>query len=241
MKIVTIFNNKGGVGKTTTTINLAYDIAKQGGKALVIDLDPQENTTWFFKKLNSRTTIYKVLQRGANIDNAIRKTNTDGLDIVPGSTATELINGIDENTLKNILESSKKVQEYDVVIIDCPPSTQISTINALIAADRIIIPVKPDRYSLVGLGKTIRAIQEVTEKDNTKALLTNYVSNKNNNKIVQELIESGANIYGSAIRYSRLADSSISTRRPLSRHKKLSKIAEDYESLAEEIIEELDL
>lgn len=241
MRIITIFNNKGGVGKTTTAINLAYDIVNQGGRVLIIDMDPQENTTWFLKKLNSAKTIYKVMQFNASIEKAIRKTQFENLDIVPGSTGTALIGGISENVLKDALNKSQKVQGYDAVIIDCGPSTQIYTINALMAADRIIIPVKPDRYSLIGLNKTVMSINDITGEDKTKALLTNYVSNKNNNKIVTELIESGANIYSSAIRYSRMADSSIATRRPLSRHKKLSGIAEDYENLTNEVITELGL
>lgn len=241
MKIITVFNNKGGVGKTTTAINVAYDIARQGGKVLVVDMDPQENTTWFLKGLNSRRNIYKVLMFDEDFGKAIKKTQFKDIDLVPGCTATELVIGISENVLKDAIKASEKAQEYDAIVIDCGPSAQIYTINALMAADRIIIPVKPDRYSLTGLSKTMMSIKDITGEDKTKALLTNYVSNKTNNKVVAELIESGANIYSSVIRYSRMADSSIATRRPLSRHKRLSNIAEDYESLTNEIITELEM
>lgn len=184
-RIISLCNQKGGVGKSTTTQNLAVFLAALGKRVLVVDIDPQANTTSGFG-INQRKlekSIYHVLIGKTPIDSVIKKTGVLSVEIIPASSALAgaAIELIDirhrEYKLKEALEKIRR--KYDFVVIDSPPSLGLLTINALTAAQKIIIPVQCEYYALEGLADLLRTIQLVNTNLKTRvavmgALLTMY-------------------------------------------------------------------
>ncbi|MEY8000735.1 ParA family protein [Clostridium sp. Mt-5] len=174
MKVISIFNQKGGVGKTTTCINLSAYLAMQGYKVLDIDIDPQGNTTsgLGIDKRNVESSIYDILASEANMDEIIKKCELiDNFYIIPSTmelagAEIELIDRRSrENILKNKLKSLK--QKFDFIFIDCPPSLGLLTINALTASRSVIIPIQCEFYALEGVGQLINTIQLVRKSLNS--------------------------------------------------------------------------
>ncbi len=166
-KAIAIFNQKGGVGKTTTNVNLSACLASLGRKILVIDIDPQGNTTSGFgiDKSNISLSIYDVLINRVDVREAVIPTKIDNLSIVPSNTElagaeielTESKNR--ELTLKNAIESIKG--DFDFIFIDCPPSLGLLTINALVASDSVVIPIQCEYYALEGVSQLMNTIKLV--------------------------------------------------------------------------------
>jgi chromosome partitioning protein len=172
-KAIAIFNQKGGVGKTTTNINLAACLAVKGKKILVLDIDPQGNTTSGLgvSKTGQEFTTYDVLTNSdLNIDDAIVHTQTEGLDLISGSVElagaeVELVQ-LDhrESRLKTALAPIKS--RYDYIFIDCPPSLGLLTINSLTAVDSVLIPIQCEYYALEGVSQLMSTIEIVKAKLN---------------------------------------------------------------------------
>lgn len=171
-KTIAVFNQKGGVGKTTTNVNLSASIGQLGKKVLVLDMDPQGNTTsgYGIDKNEVENTIYEVIIDGLDIRNAIIKTEFDNIDIV--SSASEL-SGAEielskkkdrEYKLKNSLLKIK--DEYDYIFIDCPPSLGLLTINCLTAVDSVLIPIQCEYYALEGVSQLMSTFQLVKKRLN---------------------------------------------------------------------------
>lgn len=168
MKVITFTNQKGGVGKTTSAVNMAAFIAESGKKVLLVDMDPQGNATSGvgIDKLHMRKNIYHVLIGKCNVNNAIFATRYKNLDILPANTdlagaEVELV-GIAvgrESLLKNSLSAIEK--KYDIAIIDCPPSLGLLTINALTASDTIFVPIQCEFYALEGLSQLMYTVKQV--------------------------------------------------------------------------------
>lgn len=166
-KTIAIFNQKGGVGKTTTNVNLSACIGKKGKKVLVIDLDPQGNTTSGFgiDKSELEFTIYDVLLDEKDIKDVIIETEFENIHIL--SSSTELAGAEIELTtvdnrefiLKNIIENIKN--DYDYIFIDCPPSLGMLTINSLTAVDSVLIPIQCEYYALEGVSQLMETIMLV--------------------------------------------------------------------------------
>jgi len=166
-KTIAIANQKGGVGKTTTAINLSASLATLGKKILLIDTDPQGNATngFGFEQNKLEKTTYEVLIGEEEIENAILKTELPGLSLLPANinlvgAEIELVNFIGrEKILKQRISSINN--EYDFIIIDCPPSLGLLTINALTSADSVLIPVQCEYYALEGLSKLLNTIHMI--------------------------------------------------------------------------------
>ena len=164
-KIISITNQKGGVGKTTTCVNLAAFIAKEGNRVLIIDMDPQGNASSAVgvEPTKDDNTIYEVLIGECSIREAIYQSVMPGLDVLPSTVdlsgaEVELVHlNNRENILKDALSQVKR--EYDFIFIDCPPSLSLLTVNALTATDSIIIPIQCEYFALVGLGQLMNTVK----------------------------------------------------------------------------------
>lgn len=173
-KIISITNQKGGVGKTTTAINLSAALAEANQNVLVIDFDPQANaTSGFGVELGDEDkTVMDVIRGKADIKKAIIETNVKNLDILAGDVELsvlelELLDKPEkEKKLKKVVD--KISSEYDYIVIDCPPSVGMLTVNALVASDSVIIPVQCEYFSLEGLTQVLDIIDLVQQKMNTK-------------------------------------------------------------------------
>lgn len=171
-KVIAVFNQKGGVGKTTTNVNLSASMGKIGKKVLVLDLDPQGNTTsgYGIDKNEVENTIYEVMLDDLDIKEAIISTEFDNVDII--ASATELSGAEIEMTsmenrefvLKNALENVR--DEYDYIFIDCPPSLGMLTINSLTAVDSVLIPIQCEYYALEGVSQLMETIKLVKSRLN---------------------------------------------------------------------------
>ncbi len=165
-KIVAIANQKGGVGKTTTNINLSSCVALNDKKVLTIDLDPQSNTTSGLGiREKQEKTIYDVLINEEPIENVIMKTCVEGLDICPGTidlagAEIEMVAMMSrEHRLKSALETVK--DKYDFIFIDCPPSLGLLTLNSLTACNSVLVPIQCEYYALEGLSQLMNTIKMV--------------------------------------------------------------------------------
>jgi ATPases involved in chromosome partitioning len=174
-KAIAIFNQKGGVGKTTTNINLAACLALKGKKILVIDIDPQGNTTsgiGLSKKELGNTSYEILIEKNIDTKSAIVETQVKNLDIIPASVQlagaeVELIQLQGrEKRLKNALDQVKP--EYDYIFIDCPPSLGLLTINSLTAVDSVLIPIQCEFYALEGVSQLMSTIEIVKKSMNPK-------------------------------------------------------------------------
>lgn len=174
MKKVSIMNIKGGVAKTTSTANLGACLSEQGHKVLLIDLDAQSNLTKLFKtySIEDLSVSDILLNKNLDIHSAIKRTDFENLDILPANiklTFTERSILIDntrsqQNRLAKAL--SKLTNEYDYCLIDCPPSLNMITVNALCASDEVIVPIKIDKFALDGLEYLLESIEEIKEEFN---------------------------------------------------------------------------
>lgn len=171
-KVIAVFNQKGGVGKTTTNVNLSASIGQLGKKTLVLDLDPQGNTTsgYGIDKYEVGITIYDVIVDEVSAKDAIISTEFENIDLIPAHTdlsgaEIELTSRPDrEYILKNAIDSVK--DDYDYVFIDCPPSLGMLTINSLTAVDSVLIPIQCEYYALEGVSQLMETIKLVKSRLN---------------------------------------------------------------------------
>ena len=247
-KIVSIANQKGGVGKTTTAINLSTVIAKKGKKVLLIDADPQGNaTSGLGVDKNQQFSSYDVLIEDIEIENTLQKTRIKNLDLCPSNInlagaevqLVELENR--ENRLKEKLENIK--EEYDFIIIDCPPSLGLVTLNAFTASDSVLIPVQCEYYALEGLGQLINTINLVRQTTNNNlqiegALLTMYDQRTNlSNQVVREVKKYFNNkVYKNIIPRNVRLSEAPSYGMPITMYDPRSKGARAYEKFAKEFL-----
>lgn len=249
-KIIAIANQKGGVGKTTTSINLSACLAEKGKKVLVIDTDPQGNTTSGFgiDKNNLDNTIYELILGECTIKDCIIKEVIENVSLLPSNVnlaaaEIELI-GVDkkEYILKNEVDYVK--DEYDYIMIDCPPSLNMLTINSMTTANSVLVPIQCEYYALEGLSQLIHTVNLVKERLNPElemegVVFTMFDSRTNLSMQVVENVKANLHqrVYKTMIpRNIRLAEAP-SYGMPISRYDAKSAGAEAYMQLADEVME----
>ncbi len=250
-KTIAIANQKGGVGKTTSSVNIAASLAALEKSVLLIDMDPQSNasTGLGFDTKEINNTVYEVLIDQVNPNDVILKTEMPYLDILPShinlvGAEIELVNADNrESSLKDIIRKINK--NYDYIIIDCPPSLGLLTLNSLTAANSVLIPVQCEYYALDGLGQLLNTISIVRGNLNPKlelegVLLTMYDSRL---RLANQVVEEVKNHFGDKVfktiitRNVRLSESP-SHGKPVILYDILSSGSQNYISLAKEITKE---
>lgn len=249
-RIIAIANQKGGVGKTTTAVNLSACLAEKGKKVLMVDLDPQGNASGGLglDKNDMELTIYEVIMGEIPIKKAIVKDVFENLDVLPSNrdlagAEIELIGTDDlQYIVKNELKKVKK--DYDYIIIDCPPALGTLTVNALTAANSVIVPIQCEFYALDGLSQLIYTVELIQKSLNPRLkiegiVFTMYDSRTNLSLQVVENVKDNLNqnIYKTIIpRNVRLAEAP-SHGLPINLYDSNCTGAEGYRLLAEEVIE----
>ena len=253
-RIIAIANQKGGVGKTTTSINLSSCLAEKGKKVLAIDLDPQGNMTSGLgvEKESVENTVYELILGECTIKESISKTVVDNLTIIPSNVnlAGAEIELLGINDKEYILRTAVDYirDDYDFIIIDCPPSLNMLTVNAMTTADTVLVPIQCEYYALEGLSQLIHTINLVQERLNPKlqvegVVFTMYDVRTNlSNQVVDTVKENlDTKIYNTMIpRNIRLAEAP-SYGIPINMYDSKSAGAESYRNLAKEIIDRKDL
>ena len=250
-KVIAIANQKGGVGKTTTAINLAASLAVLEKKVLIIDADPQANTTSglnFSPDNDQKRTLYEVLIGAIDIRDTLIQTEIANLHMIPshinlvGAEIEMLGDENRESVLKNALAPLKN--EYDYVIIDCSPSLGLITVNSLTAADSIIIPVQPEFFALEGLGKLLQTIRLVQGKPNPDLTIEGFLvtmfdgRTKVHNQVLGELREHfGGMVFNTIIQRNIRLSEAPSHGKPIILYDVICNGTTNYLNLAKEVLE----
>lgn len=243
MSVIAIANHKGGVGKTTTTVNLAAGLAQEGNNVLLIDMDPQANATMCLGLGKQSQTIYQVLA----FQDDIRKMVQDigDMDIVPSSVHLAAFEKNNEVGKEFILQESLNEikDEYDYILIDCPPSLGALTVSALTASDFVVIALQPEVLSLQGMNDFIKILRTVkTRMNQTLELLGIVITQFDSRKVLhRDVIQAAENEYGEAIFSTRIRNNvTLAECQSMGQHifayDARSNGAQDYRSLALEVM-----
>lgn len=247
-KVISIANQKGGVGKTTTAVNFSTILAKRGKKVLLIDTDPQGNaTSGLGIEKDVKFSVYDVIINDVEIENTVVQSMVKNLDVCPSNinlagAEVELVSMMSrEQRLKEKIDSQK--DKYDYIIIDCPPSLGLITLNAFTASDSVLIPVQCEYYALEGLGQLINTVNLVKKHLNKNleiegALLTMFDIRTNlSNQVVREVNRYFENkVYKSVIPRNVRLSEAPSYGMPISVYDPRSKGAKSYDKFVKEFL-----
>lgn len=247
-KVISVANQKGGVGKTTTTVNLSTILAKKGKKVLLIDTDPQGNATSGLGVTKEvELSVYDILVGDTKFDETIQDTNVKNLSVCPSNISlagaeVELVSMMSrEQRLKTKLDEIK--DRYDYILIDCPPSLGLITLNAFTASDSVLIPVQCEYFALEGLGQLLNTVNLVKKHLNKNleiegALLTMYDARTNlSNQVVKEVKKYFEDkVYKTVIPRNVRLSEAPSYGMPISLYDPRSKGAKAYEKFTKELL-----
>ncbi len=246
-RIIAVLNQKGGVGKTTTAINVATYLAKAGQRVLLVDFDPQGNATsglGIDKTLISSST-YDFILKQVSPEQVVHETAIAGLDILPTNArlAAAEIELVDQEQRETVLRRALEPFDHDIIIIDCPPALGLLTINALAAANFLLIPVQAEYYALEGLGQLLEIFQSVKQNLNPSleilgVVVTMYDNRTSLSQHVHNELQKhfGVKVFDVVIpRNIRLAEAP-SHGKPIAHHDKWSKGARAYKQLTKEVM-----
>lgn len=245
-KIIAVVNQKGGVGKTTTAINVAAQLANDKHSVLLVDLDPQGNATsgLGLQKEGAAKTTYDLLCRGESLSHVVQETHVAQLFVIPANAnlAGAEVELVSKQQREFSLQDALKQASYDYIIIDCPPSLGLLTINALTAATKVLIPVQAEYYALEGLSQLLDTIQAVRASTNPHLellgiALTMFDKRNSLSEQVQTEVKNyfGEQLFDTVIpRNVRLAEAP-SFGKTIYEHDRWSKGARAYKALAKEI------
>lgn len=248
--VLSVINQKGGVGKSTTVVNLSASLGQLGYKVLVIDLDPQANSTsgYGIRRDDERTTIYDVLVGDANVEDAILETCIPTVFLVPSSidlagAEIELVSQMArEQIMKDGIAGVRN--EFDYVLIDCPPSLGLLTLNALVACDQLLIPIQCEYYALEGVSKLIETMDMVKHRINAELKIFGILMTMDDRRTIlsHQVIKEVRSHFGSlvfktviprAVKLSEAPSHGV----PINLYAPSNKGARAYAALAKEVIE----
>jgi chromosome partitioning protein len=248
VKVIAIANQKGGVGKTTTSINLSSSLAAAEKKTLLIDIDPQSNSSSGLSVINHSPSVYEVLIGTIDINDAIINTYMPFLDMLPANInlVGAEIEMVDLENREGLLKKalSGLHREYDYIIIDCPPSLGLLTLNALTSADSVLIPVQCEYFALEGLGQLLNTVNIVKQHFNKNltiegVLLTMFDTRlKLSHQVAEEVKKYfGDKVFGTIIHRNVRISESPSFGKPVILYDAVSSGSKNYISLASELLQ----
>ncbi len=250
MRKIAIINQKGGSGKTTTTVNLAAALASKKRRILVIDLDPQASTSQWFSRTTIEKGLLSVLTEGLSLASVITNTDTQHISIIPSSSwliglEKALANEVGAETLLKQKLQTLNEKEWDYVLIDCPPALGILTVNALTACDEVIVPVEARIMAVNGLVQLLQTVDIVRHRLNSELKISGIVPcrvdsrTRHSREVVDELRKNFSDlVYKTAIRENVRLSEAPSFGKPINEYDPESNGSLDYKALAQEVIKQ---